>query len=205
MLRKFSAVALIGLLVCAGGGCTVVSRFQRQQSALAIDSTAVSDSLPVDPWALGPDIFESPAPEHEQVVPPVAADTLVFEQTAEDTVKPLTIEPAVAPPPSTKRVPLFAVGESRELPTSEPLPETPEPLSTYFTVQVGTFVDKTKAQSLATRASNALGLPGYIQFDSPFYRLRFGELATREQADSLHRVAMSRGFYDARVVKIDRE
>jgi cell division protein FtsN len=78
-------------------------------------------------------------------------------------------------------------------------PDLPD---TVYTVQLGTFLDKERAQSFYDRASEVLGLAGTIFGDWPFYKLQFGAYPTRASADSLHRVAMSRGFYDARVLKL---
>ncbi|MBK6767183.1 MAG: SPOR domain-containing protein [bacterium] len=203
MLSRFSGIALIGVMLCASGGCTVVSRFQAQQTALPVDSVLTAEPLPVDPWSLGPDVFaiadSSLAAEKR-----LTGEMIDDENEPVELPEPKSVETAVIQSSEVRREPLIATVQPRALPTTAAAPAETEPLTSYYTIQVGTFIDRAKAQDLASRASNALGLAGYIQFDSPFYRLRFGELGSREQADSLHRVAMSRGFYDARVIKIDQ-
>ncbi len=156
--------------------------------------------MPVDPWSLGPDVFALASQSSES-----HGDTV----SQEPVPTPNFSEPTVAidsPLPSRKIVVPVASSSEPSLPTVTPLAE---PLSsfisssdTFYTVQLGTFLDRNKAQEFYDKASSVLGMTGSIQGDWPFFRLRFGEFPARVSADSLHRVAMSRGFYDARVLRI---
>lgn len=198
--------------------CSGVGSFRKRDEQATKLQQSSADSLPIDPWSLGPDVFTELELKIEnldtiaEIQPQVQVDTAPLTelevQTTESSVRvePETLvmaqPPVVSIPLEPKPLARPPAIESQAVPAAtKPVIETGQ-LDTYYTIQVGTFLDRTKATDFAARAATALGLPGIVQFENPFYRLRFGELATRVQADSLHRVAMSRGFYDARVVKL---
>lgn len=212
---------LLPLLISATlvlNSCSGVGSFRKREEQSTKQEQSTADSLPIDPWSLGPDVFVEFEPKIETIdtvaqmerqtqaetVAQVEPEAQIVEPTTQvESDKPTIVAPPVVSipfePKSLAQPPAIEV---QAIPAAVKPEISPSQLDTFYTIQVGTFLDRTKATDFAARAATALGLPGIIQFESPFYRLRFGELATRDQADSLHRVAMSRGFYDARVVKL---
>ena len=128
----------------------------------------------------------------------VQRDQSVVEDQAEPKVAVESLESSrkLSAPDATSNAELPVSTSGLQMPNSDIADS-----DTIFTVQLGTFLDRVKAQEFYDRASSVLGIKGSIQGDWPFFRLRFGEFLTRTSADSLHRVAMSCGFYDARVLK----
>ncbi len=155
--------------------------------------------MPVDPWSLGPDVFVIASQSQIVVADAVQNDI----ETVEARPKPIA---AGESRESSRMLSVPVSRSSVEFSTSQLVLQTPSThildSDTIFTVQLGTFLDRVKAQEFYDRATLVLGITGSIQGDWPFFRLRFGEYFSRNSADSLHRVAMSRGFYDARVLKI---
>lgn len=155
--------------------------------------------MPVDPWSLGPDVFAIASQSQIVVADAVQNDI----ETVEVQPKPIA---AVESLESSRVFNVPVATSNADLPVTQPTSQTlfsdTVDSDTIFTVQLGTFLDRVKAQEFYDRASSVLGITGSIQGDWPFFRLRFGEYFSRNSADSLHRVAMSSGFYDARVLKI---
>lgn len=187
-MLRISKASAIGLTIVVISltlfGCAANS--MRHQVPVQNGSDSISGHLLiVDPWSLGPDVFQTVLAE--------TADTLTIEKI----------------PPTEHEQQVIVLADSDTLVQTWPSidaespPAQPEalPPSVVFFVQLGTFLDQAKAQEFCGRASSELEMTGKIQGDWPFYRVRFGEFYTRQSADSLHRVAMSHGFYDARVLK----
>jgi outer membrane protein assembly factor BamD (BamD/ComL family) len=67
----------------------------------------------------------------------------------------------------------------------------------YFTIQVGSFVDKNNASDLYEELSSK-GYPVYIseveRQDKVYYRVRVGKLNTREEVESLERKLAKEGY-----------
>lgn len=170
---------ILTLSLVTVGGCTSLnfSKSGRQNTA-ELDSSK-TPNMPVDPWSLGPDVFAQALPDF---VPEVKQDELPLPDS-------LSSQPERAPQIDVPDAPteVISKGAARR--------------DSVFTVQLGTFLDQDKAEELNSKASATLGLQGVVHSDWPFFRLRFGAFVSRDAADSLHRVAMSRGFYDARVLK----
>ncbi|MCB9391160.1 MAG: hypothetical protein H6506_00725 [Calditrichaeota bacterium] len=77
-------------------------------------------------------------------------------------------------------------------------------VESLYAVELGTYLDRAKATVTAARASTLLGVTGILQLDTPFYHVLFSDSFSRGEADSLLKVVISRGYYDARVVEIVR-
>lgn len=192
-----TASALLTFSICLWllSGCAASGKTSLRSTTP--DSTALRQKI-IDPWSLGPDVFalashsdiiEVDTNQVEQEVTSEIAEPEVVVQATEPSRKfAEPAQPSANLPVTTQALDTLSSAESRP--------------DTIFTVQLGTFLDKARAQEFYDRASSVLGMTGVIQGDWPFYRLRFGDFSTRTSADSLHRVAMSRGFYDARVMKI---
>ncbi|MCB9368407.1 MAG: SPOR domain-containing protein [Calditrichaeota bacterium] len=181
---------LLALVLLTFLGCAVLKPSRKSSdSSLKTDSLKERE-LPVDPWSLGPDVFAQG----------MGDSVVVIEETFHvDLSQPESLHTISGDKSQQTLTDTFTAAASHVAlsPASEPLlPDT------VFTVQLGTFLEKDRAQALYDRASESLGIAGRIEADWPFYRLQFGQYAERTSADSLHRIAMSRGFYDARVLKI---
>lgn len=158
--------------------------------------------LPVDPWSLGPDVFtisrttESGDSEEVATYTPVEA---TISSIPDGSLS--TLDSVVEAQPDSNEIELQGTSSPANAVSIEPAPPITARPAITFTVQLGTFLDRNKAQEFYDKAAAALGIGGTILSDWPFYRLRFGEFENRDSADSLYRVSMSRGFYDARVLK----
>lgn len=191
------AVLVFSIYLWSLSGCAASGRTSSITSAS--QDSVTFEQLPVDPWALGPDVFAIATQSQIVVADAVQNDIEIAEAQPKLSVviEPLESSRVFNVPVATSNTELPV-----SLPTSEILASNIAVSDTFFTVQLGTFLDRAKAQEFYNRASPVLGISGSIQGDWPFFRLRFGEFSTRTSADSLHRVAMSCGFYDARVLKI---
>lgn len=182
---RLSAYSLaLALLFTQLFGCMAVGG-KRHTFALT-EQDSLRSARPIDPWSLGPDVFA------QAEVRPIPTDS-TSEQPTNSIEKSILISDTAAV--------LAAVSAQSVLPRDEqvvPL-ELEEP---QFTVQLGTFLDRARAQEFYDRAVPEMGMQGEIQSDWPFFRLRFGKFISRESADSLQMAAMKHGFYDARVVKL---
>ncbi|MBK6909880.1 MAG: SPOR domain-containing protein [bacterium] len=178
------------------GGCAASGTGARtMRGGMANDSTDFG--MPLDPWTLGPDVFaqtkrvvedESRADSAEAQIGSAPVPSLPADQSAA-AAKVVVVTADTVAPASESTLPVDIADD---------VPNQPA----RFTVQLGTFLDRQRAQEFYDRAADQLGLSGVILTDWPFFRLRFGSYSTRESADSLHQVAMTRGFYDARVLRL---
>ncbi|NOX37288.1 MAG: SPOR domain-containing protein [Calditrichaeota bacterium] len=104
----------------------------------------------------------------------------------------------------------------------EKVPETGEPATTPATgkgpatrVEANRLINGFRVQLLATKdietatlakkeaeftfAEDSVGI--YIEFDSPYYKLRIGDCKTREEAERLRDIARTKGYPQAWIVR----
>jgi cell division protein FtsN len=200
--RSTAARLLLALLLLSLFGCAALNSGKKSPDDLSLSDSTSRKTLLIDPWSLGPDVFgtENSSDSSSLIVESISEDTIVadssFQTEVVDSSSQITELPSTPAEEEKIEVPVAANEPDVGFQAAPDLPDT------VYTVQLGTFLDKERAQSFYDRASEVLGLAGTIFGDWPFYKLQFGAYPTRASADSLHRVAMSRGFYDARVLKL---
>ncbi|MEO0190886.1 MAG: SPOR domain-containing protein [candidate division WOR-3 bacterium] len=137
---------------------------------------------PTEAPALPPAIEEAPAPMEEVTVAPPAPAPLAPLPMEEVTAVPLTPTPA---------------------PTYTPAP-TPSaaPASVYgFRVQIFASSTQKGASKVAEDARSIFGGKVYIEHTPPYYKVRVGDCLTKEEAESLKNLAISKGYRGAFVVE----
>lgn len=72
-----------------------------------------------------------------------------------------------------------------------------------FRVQLGSTNDYEEAIALETRATLTFEEEVIMQFDSPYYKIRVGEMNNREDAQRLQQIASSNGFRRAWVIRTE--
>ncbi len=72
-----------------------------------------------------------------------------------------------------------------------------------FRVQLGSTNNYDDAIALETRAASIFEEQIMIQFDSPYYKIRVGQLSNREDAQSLQQFAFENGFRRAWVIRTE--
>lgn len=219
--RSFSSLACPLAFVIATGifvGCSS-SKSLRLYDAQSFDKVN-ADSLVVDPWSLGPDVFYGSQSRQEVrkaessnlTMNAEIVEVLGSKENLQEELNRVKLQPSVSESASESGSPaandLTRISNAADDSTIrdyevEQSGPSEVPLITY-TVQLGTFLDREKAMDFQQRATVVLGLEGMVQSDWPFFRLRYGSFISRESADSLHRAAMSQGFYDARVLRITK-
>ena len=70
-----------------------------------------------------------------------------------------------------------------------------------YRVQICALADKEAARDIQREAIIKFNENIYLTYDSPYYKVRVGDCATRFDADKLQRLATEKGFDDAWVVK----
>ncbi len=73
-----------------------------------------------------------------------------------------------------------------------------------YRVQIYATGDREQAYFLKDEALQIFGknhINVYIEFDAPYYKIRIGDCPTKEEADRLRRLARSKGYNKAWVVK----
>lgn len=166
---------------------------------------------------------ETPAPVPEvTALPPAAEETvtpLPIEEVskapaplAEEAVTPAPVLPpaeevTIAPPlPSTPSpLPIEEVSALPPVPSPTPAP-TPAtsvaPASVYgFRVQIFASSTQNGANKVVDDARNIFGGKVYIEHTPPYYKVRVGDCLTKEEAEALKNLAISKGFRGAFVVE----
>lgn len=162
-------------------------------------------------------VYPTPEPTAPKTLAPVP-ETLLPSPTVEEQPTPLLVEepitpPAPAAPLPTEEVtiappapaPLPMEEEIAPLPTPAPVP-TPAPKiapgSVYgFRVQIFASSTQKGASKVAEDARNIFGGKVYIEHAPPYYKVRVGDCLTREEAESLKNLALSKGFRGAYIVE----
>ncbi|MEO0122884.1 MAG: SPOR domain-containing protein [candidate division WOR-3 bacterium] len=139
---------------------------------------------PTEAPALPPAIEETPAPMEEvTIAPPVPTP-----------VAPLPMEEVTALPPIPAPAPTYT-------PSPSPSPST-TPASIYgFRVQIFASSTQKGASKVADDARGLFGGKVYIEHTPPYYKVRIGDCLTKEEAESLKNLAISKGFRGAFVVE----
>jgi len=81
--------------------------------------------------------------------------------------------------------------------------EIPEYSDFVFRVQLGSTNDYEEAIALETRATLTFEEEVVMQFDSPYYKIRVGEMNNREDAQRLQQIATGNGFRRAWVIRTE--
>ncbi|MCL4304395.1 SPOR domain-containing protein [bacterium] len=167
--------------------CAGFSPFASRKGVAEQDTDSVAkDSLLVDPWSLGPDVFKSNA-DSAEVNESLPTKAEVMDPNGQ---APLSVNDSLS--------------AFQETPEIELLVQPVQSAVVFgYALEIGAYLDRAKATTTAARASTSIGLPGTLKFENPYYRVRLGEVATRAEADSLYRVAMTRGYHDASIVVIE--
>lgn len=184
-------IAMFGVTSC---GSTRSVLHRPSGPATSIDSTL----LLIDPWSLGPDVFQQDT-FGNYLNPQADVESRLGVETKRGARGVASDSTGVHSRGDGK---LVVTDSVLNVSQAAVLPAIETPSVSHFTVQLGTFLDRDKADEFCARANAVLGITGKILSDWPFFRIRFGEFLSRESADSLYRVAMAGGFYDARVLKI---
>ena len=69
-----------------------------------------------------------------------------------------------------------------------------------YRIQIGVFDNREDAQETADNAASQLGLPVYVEYKAPFFRVTLGDFKAREEAEKLIADVKNGGFGDARWV-----
>ena len=69
-----------------------------------------------------------------------------------------------------------------------------------YSVQIGLFEDQESAEKLAAYARLRVNFEVYVEFDTPFYRVRVGDLKTKADAEKHVKILENKGFKDSRWV-----
>jgi hypothetical protein len=83
------------------------------------------------------------------------------------------------------------------------LPE--EPPEYVFRVQLGSTTEYEEAIELETRARFSFDEVVVLAFDSPYYKVRVGKYADREEAQALQREAVKEGYRRAWVLRTEND
>lgn len=81
----------------------------------------------------------------------------------------------------------------------------PKSTTAGYRVQLGAYIEEKAAIREMESAKRKFDIPIYLQFDSPFHRIRIGDFKTMQQADSLKKIAMKQGYHDAVVTNDEIE
>ena len=124
--------------------------------------------------------------EEEPVVIQEEEEGTMTEQPAETTaVETTAVETTKAAPETTTTV------------TTPPPPPAP---TTVYSVQIGAFYSAAGANKRKARASSLLDKPVYVEYIPPYYKVRVGDFATKEEAES-YKAVVTHYFYDAFVTE----
>jgi hypothetical protein len=124
----------------------------------------------------------------------------------DESFDPLSLddEDIVFPQPTQKR----SIEQPSDLPPGENIPAeslSPEnKLIEGFRLQLLSTKDlasATRSKAMAQEQFSDLPLKFYLEFDSPYYKVRAGDFKTREEADALRGTVRSRGYPQAWIVK----
>ncbi len=187
MQKRFRNAILLAIMLGALSSCAGFSPFASRKGVAEQDTDNVpNDSLLVDPWSLGPDVFASIADSSE------VNESLPVKAEAKDpnSRTPLSVDDSLLAVQGTSETELLVH------------PVQSVAVSGYA-LEIGAYLDRAKATATAARASTTIGLPGTLKFENPYYRVRLGDVATRAEADSLYRIAVTRGYHDAYIVEVE--
>jgi len=125
--------------------------------------------------------------EEEPVIIQEEEEGTTTEQPAETTaVETTAVETTTTAPETTTTVT-----------TPPPPPTTP---TTVYSVQIGAFYSAAGANKRKARASSLLDKPVYVEYIPPYYKVRVGDFATKEEAES-YKAVVIHYFYDAFVTE----
>lgn len=139
-----------------------------------------------------------PAPESSSSTPASSTSTPAQSTSASGSTSPVPEFGTLPPPPP----PPDAAPASGSVATSEGW-ITPAPASQTpgYRVQIFASSDRTKAESAAAEARQRFSEPVYIEFETPLYKVRVGDCATRHEADLLKEKAGTQGYDGAWVAE----
>ena len=66
-----------------------------------------------------------------------------------------------------------------------------------YRVQIGAFEDKNNADNMAESALSKTNLPVYVEYITPFYRVRVGDFTERSEAEECVKLLKEKGFNEA--------
>jgi cell division septation protein DedD len=112
-------------------------------------------------------------------------------------------EVSVAPPLPSTPSPLPIEEVSTIPPAPTPTPTTSSaPASVYgFRVQIFASSTQNGANKVVNDARSIFGGKVYIEHTPPYYKVRVGDCLTKEEAEALKNLAISKGFRGAFVVE----
>lgn len=194
-------------------------------------ATPTESLAPVPEVAVAPPPAEeavAPLPTEEVSVTPPPAEEVVAPPPAEEAVAPLPIEEVskVTPPAEETTIP----AEIQPLPPIEevsaapplPSPTTPLPIeevstpapqpsvpatttvpATVYGFRIQIFASSTQkgANKVVDDARSIFGGKVYIEHTPPYYKVRVGDCLTKEEAETLKNLAISKGYRGAFVVE----
>ncbi len=155
-------------------------------------------------------VYPTPAPQTPTPTtpPPTPEISTLLPPVIEEKVTPLPMEEVTIAPPAPAPVAPLPTEEVTKLPPAPAPTYTPSPVTSIsptsvygFRVQI--FASSTQKGALKV-ADDARGLFGgkvYIEHTPPYYKVRIGDCLTKEDAESLKNLAISKGFRGAFVVE----
>ncbi|MEO0160858.1 MAG: SPOR domain-containing protein [candidate division WOR-3 bacterium] len=197
MTRKILTISIIAFfLLCAPKKTTIKTEGLEEVVVFGEEGKNISEE-PVyptpSPTPPEPEVSVAPpAPEVPQLPTiPEITPAPVEEVTVAPPLPQLPIEEPVSPPPAPPTV-------APALPTTPSAP----PTSVYgFRVQIFASATQKGASKVADDARSIFGGKVYIEHTPPYYKVRVGDCLTKEEAEALKNLAISKGYRGAFVVE----
>ncbi len=202
MMKKLLILGTIILFVfCAPKKTTVKTEGLEEVVVFGEEDKNISEE-PVYPTPTPAPTTETPAPAPEtpeiSALPPALEEPVApMEEVTIAPPAPLTVPPSpmeevTAVPPTLTPPPTYT-------PTSSP---SVAPASVYgFRVQIFASSTQKGASKVADDARSLFGGKVYIEHTPPYYKVRVGDCLTKEEAEVLKNLAISKGFRGAFVVE----
>jgi septal ring-binding cell division protein DamX len=149
-------------------------------------------------WACAPKATQPSAkpPEEEVVVIGEEEETTKPSETPTVEEGEVTLEEATPTPPTTE------VEEATPTPPTEVKETAPSKPLYGYRVQILATSNKEKADMFAKEAQARFkDQKVYVEFISPYYKVRIGDFLTREEAEAFRAKAKSLGYFDAFIVE----
>ncbi|MCX7994494.1 MAG: SPOR domain-containing protein [candidate division WOR-3 bacterium] len=201
MLRRLFILGLIVFFVaCAPKKTTVKTEGLEEVVVFGEEAKNISEE-PVypTPSPQPPTPESAPAPTIPKIPTPPKA---VEEEITPLPVEQITVAPPIAVPPLPVEEPVTPP----PAPAYTPQPATPAtpstPTSVYgFRVQIFASSTQKGASKVADDARGIFGGKVYIEHAPPYYKVRVGDCLTREEAEALKNLAISKGYRSAFIVE----
>jgi cell division septation protein DedD len=198
MMKKLLTLGCIMLFVyCAPKKTTVKTEGLEEVVVFGEEGKNVSEEP----------VYPTPVPETSQATPPSPAPEVTAPALSvpKEPATPPTGEVTVAPPAPQPLPPLpteEVSAPSTPAPSyTQPKPPTPPPSVYGFRVQIFASSTQKGANKVAEDARSLFGGKVYIEHTPPYYKVRIGDCLTKEEAEALKNLAISKGYRGAFVVE----